>query len=276
MRIYAPTGTRVIAPTGTRIRAIMCILDRISTLAAAAYGLRKLRWAYTGPLIKLRRSGDNAEKGFWAVGGDPLGRLNVAEILIWLGGDTGFVVTWYDQSGFGRNVVQATAGKQPILNSDGLIEFDGTNDVLAAVAFSTIAQPFEAFVVLKSTNLDATGDWAYGLNAVSPIGLNVLATTKFGRTYAGSGSVDGTIGLADGSYHQVTSRYDGASSLIRTDGGDESIGETGVTSADSVIIGGISSGSFDGQFPELLLLATPAAGDRAIIEADQAARYGVS
>jgi hypothetical protein len=48
------------------------ILDQIGAPSAAAYSLRKLRAAYAGNAIRVRRSSDNAELdiGFTASGGD--------------------------------------------------------------------------------------------------------------------------------------------------------------------------------------------------------------
>ncbi len=59
----------------------------------------------------------------------------------------GFVETWYDQSGNGRDATQATAGSQPkivdegaLVTSSGLasIEFDGTDDTLIADSVASV------------------------------------------------------------------------------------------------------------------------------------------
>jgi len=73
--------------------------------------MRKLRAAYAGNCIRLRRDSDNAESDF---GFDGSGNLDSAAIASWLGGTSGFVVAWYDQSGNGKNITQATAGNQPV------------------------------------------------------------------------------------------------------------------------------------------------------------------
>jgi hypothetical protein len=104
--------------------------------AAAAYSLRLLNSNHGGAAIQVRRSSDNvvANIGFTSNGG-----LDTSALLAHCGSGDGFVTTWYDQSGNGRNATQATAANQPqivssgsvlTLNSKPSLQFDGTNDGL--------------------------------------------------------------------------------------------------------------------------------------------------
>jgi hypothetical protein len=113
------------------------LLDQFSG-AAAAYSLRRLRNAYTGSCIRVRRSSDNAELD---IGFTSTGVLDTAALLAHVGAGNGFVTTWYDQSGNGRNVTQATGGSQPRIVLAGVVDtdngkpsviFDGTDDSLEA------------------------------------------------------------------------------------------------------------------------------------------------
>ena len=106
------------------------------TGAAAAYSLRKLRSAYTGSAIKVRRSvGSPSEKDIGFVNN----QLDVADLESFCSGTDGFVVTWYDQSGNGRDATQTTAASQPQIVSSGSVILengkpcifsDGINDFL--------------------------------------------------------------------------------------------------------------------------------------------------
>jgi hypothetical protein len=104
--------------------------------AAAAYSLRKLRTAYTGSAIEVRRTNnDVADIGFTSTGA-----LDTAALLAFTGTgalDNGFVTKWYDQSGNANNATQSTALNQPQIVSSGSvilengnpsIQFDGSND----------------------------------------------------------------------------------------------------------------------------------------------------
>ena len=86
--------------------------------AAAAYSLRKLRSAYTGYAIKVRRSSDNTEQdiGFSSSFG-----LDTSSLTSFCGASNGFITTWYDQSGNGNNATQSTAANQPQIVSGGTV-----------------------------------------------------------------------------------------------------------------------------------------------------------
>jgi hypothetical protein len=104
--------------------------------AAAAYSLRKLRAAYTGSAIRVRRSSDNTETN---IGFTALGNLDESALTSFCSSTNGFVTTWYDQSVNGYDATQTTAANQPQIVNNGsilldngkpTIKFDGTNDQL--------------------------------------------------------------------------------------------------------------------------------------------------
>jgi hypothetical protein len=104
--------------------------------SAAAYSLRKLRLLYTGNAIRVRRSSDNTEQN---IGFTALGDLDTTSLTSFCSGTNGFVTTWYDQSGNGRNATQTTATNQPQIvsggsvileNSKPSVQFDGSNDYM--------------------------------------------------------------------------------------------------------------------------------------------------
>lgn len=93
-------------------------LDVISPPAAAAFGLRRLSLAHTGPLIRVRRSSDNAESD---IGFLPSGGLDTQSLLAFTGANSAFVTTWYDQSGFTKNFTQTVAANQPTVVTAGVV-----------------------------------------------------------------------------------------------------------------------------------------------------------
>lgn len=105
--------------------------------ASLAFSLRRLRDAYNGYCVKVRRSSDNDEAFFGFVGD----YVDTAGILDFCGNGDGFVVIWFEQSfGNGNYIVvaeQYSASNQPkIVNAGSLIlsgglpsiSFDGVND----------------------------------------------------------------------------------------------------------------------------------------------------
>jgi hypothetical protein len=130
--------------------------------ATAAYSLRKLRTAYAGAAIRVRRSSDNAEQDIGFIGND----LDTASLLTFVGANDGFVVTWYDQSGAGENVTRAVLIQQPLIVSSGVVvtkgtkpsvDFDGSDDRLAlgsALSALDSGNQFSIFSVSSSDLLN--------------------------------------------------------------------------------------------------------------------------
>lgn len=86
--------------------------------ALAAYGpFRKLRAAYSGSAIKVRRSSDNTEQDIGFSGNV----LDTATLLTFCGAGNGFVTTVYDQSGNTNHQVQTTTANQPQIVSSGAL-----------------------------------------------------------------------------------------------------------------------------------------------------------
>jgi hypothetical protein len=118
------------------------LLDQYSG-AAAAYSLRKLRTAYSGNAIRVRRSNDNSEQDIGFIGND----LDTASLKTFVGANSGFVTTWYSQGdSTSADFTQATAASQPIIINAGVIErqsgdptirFDRTSSDFMQVASST-------------------------------------------------------------------------------------------------------------------------------------------
>jgi len=122
--------------------------------ASAAYSLRKLRTAYSGSAIRVRRSSDNSEQDIGFVDNE----LDTSSLLSFVGAGDGFVSAWYDQSG-SSNATQDTAASQPkIVNAGALILengkptilWDGTNDYLDSSM--TIGSNFTSITIAKTSN----------------------------------------------------------------------------------------------------------------------------
>lgn len=146
------------------IAAFTGLLDTYSG-AEAAYSLRKLRSAYTGNAIRVRRSSDNTEQNIGFVNNV----LDTSSLLTFVGAGNGFITTWYDQSGNANNATQTTAANQPQIVSTGAmittngknsISFDGTNDSLNLTSIINVAASnYNSFVGKR----DASGRRLMGL-----------------------------------------------------------------------------------------------------------------
>lgn len=124
-------GNRTVGAVQTNI---IYILDKVVG-ASAAFSGRKLRLA-ANLCLRVRRSSDNTQTD---IGFTASGLLDTAALLAFVGSGSGFVVTWYDQSGNARHVSQSDATRQPRIVNAGVVDatnavpapfFDGTTDVL--------------------------------------------------------------------------------------------------------------------------------------------------
>jgi hypothetical protein len=130
---------------GSSIVQSTLLLD-VYPSAAAAYSLRKLRAAYTGSAIEVRRTNnDVADIGFTSTG-----ELDTAALLAFTGTgalDNGFITKWYDQSGNGRNATQTLALSQPkIVNAGSVL----------TKAFIGGSKPTISFTTSNILNFDTT------------------------------------------------------------------------------------------------------------------------
>jgi hypothetical protein len=122
------------------------------------WALRKVRMSYAGPLIKIRRSSDNATQDIGFLND---GSLDTTAISSFVGANSAFVETWYDQSLNGRDFQQGILAVQPrIVNAGTLdmvsgfpaLKFDGTDDYMELAftdAINILAVDFATFIVQK-------------------------------------------------------------------------------------------------------------------------------
>jgi|688.fasta_scaffold282923_2 hypothetical protein len=125
--------------------------------AAAAYSLRKLRSAYTGSAIRVRRASDNTEQDIGFVNNV----LDTSSLTSFCSGTNGFVTTWYDQSGNGYNATNGNAVSQPQIVSSGsvilengqpTINFSVSKELQTGLFASVISQPNTYFITVNKAN----------------------------------------------------------------------------------------------------------------------------
>jgi hypothetical protein len=159
-----PTSSSYLMGTGmTEDLAVSTLAGDYGT-PTAAYSVRKVRTAYSGALMDVRRSIDNITSSIGYVSN---GDLDTGSLLTFVGtgpDDHGFVARWYDQSGNNRHANQTATGSQPLIvlsgsvlteptSSKPALRFDGVDDWLrnstipgiagsTPVSIFTIGRPF--------------------------------------------------------------------------------------------------------------------------------------
>ncbi len=169
--------------------------------ASAAYSLRKLRNAYSGPAITVRRSSDDAEQD---IGFDVNGDLDTVSLLSFVGSGDGFVVAWYDQSGNGNHVMQFALTSQPQIVNSGSVNLengkpcavlDGVNDYLESQ--NSFNEPIASFVSVYK-NYQNDNDRPFGVrdslasSNKNTFGITSLNSLVFDGAFL-AGSIAATI-----------------------------------------------------------------------------------
>lgn len=173
--------------------AVPPLLDALSVGPKAAFSTRKLRAAYSGSALRVRRSNDNTEQDIGFSGND----LDTAALASFVGSNSGYVVTWYDQSTNAANATNATTTKQPRIVNAGTNHTQ--NSKVCTVAASAISLPFSVSVTGDKVTAIAIASLTSGGTSIR---LLTLAT-------------GGTDGSTDNRYTTALSQ-DGSGAQIMT------------------------------------------------------------
>jgi hypothetical protein len=109
------TYTRLVQQLQFNLQRFRYILDTTAN-AVMAVSVRKLRSAYQGSCMRVRRSSDNSETD---IGFTLADALDVSSLLAFASTSSVYVKTWYDQSGGGRDLTQTTTTAQPLIVASG-------------------------------------------------------------------------------------------------------------------------------------------------------------
>ena len=199
-------------------------LDGLDTVDSEAlegvWSFRRLLSSYSGALIRIRRSSDNAEQDF----GSSQDEIDSSEVATFVGGGSGFVATIYDQLG-ANDLVQTSSSLQPLfvgasINGKPGANFNGSSQFMVAngvaSAFSGTDLPLSILIVADNDAMSGN-QVLFGLCSSSDndpllmLRTNASAWELFqrGDETAGSpgGVTVGTTGVDAGHAHII--RYTG-------------------------------------------------------------------
>ena len=144
--------------------------------AAAAYSLRKLRTAYTGPAIEARKAvaGETFVQDIGFVDNE----LDTASLLTFANGGDVFVAKWYDQSGAGNDASQVSQSSQASIVLSGVL--NTTNGNVAVLG--------ESSTVYRTGNSIFNGaDGTYSGFVVSKLTSNFDGVMQLNNLSSGGG-----------------------------------------------------------------------------------------
>jgi hypothetical protein len=235
-----------------------------------------------------------------------IGELDAEALLSFVGNGNGFVRTWYDQSGNGRNATQTTLVNQPQIVASGavitmngrpVVSFDGIDDYLAAP--SPLINTTHSLFVLFTPKIEnefgtVFGQWKSGENgrfyvianqeSAGPISvgrLNVANTTATGGNGTNGLAADVAISNTPTLITSISTTGSEQWKLFKNGTQWESATitslYTGVNSAIGSLNGTASLLTFDGTVSELIsfpsVLSTT---NRQALERNQGQFYGIT
>ena len=275
------------AKTATSTPSFTGVLDSLPA-SAASFSVRRLRSAYSGPLLRVRRSTDSAAQD---IGVTVAGNLDTAALTSFCGSASCFVTTWYDQSGNGRSAVQATNTAQPALVTSGVIERLNSRP---GTRFAT------GWVMAAPNSLTNSNEFTVSMTMVertrsNPITFRLLASNlNTNRVFAHipHNNNGGTLYFDVGSYaspyriSQVWTLPVGAPAIVSLRNSASAVTRSVYVNGSFLVSGnGYAAASdifgfgenYQGQISEVILFPSSIAdGDRQTLERSQGDYYGIT
>jgi hypothetical protein len=250
------------------VAATPLLLDTYSG-ATVAVSVRKLRTAYTGYCMQVKRSSDNTTLDI----GFSNNLVDTAAILTFVGTSKGSVSIWYDQSGNNYNfTVEPAWGVPPVICNSGVLNlwgtkptvlWDGTTNMGYRTLFFYVSQPNTYFMVEKN---NSTAHYTDGYNGRQIVSYSLI--------YAGTSLVCTTPTTP----HIRYALFNGASSESCANNLTLYTGNAGTNTIDMFHYIGYywqGSNSIIGGIQELIMYASNKSSIRTAVRDNQNAYFGI-
>jgi len=236
-----------------------------------AYSFRELNPSYSGACFRLRRGSDNAETDIGFVDH----YVDIAAIESFVGPlNVGYLATWYDQSGNGRDATQTNASGQyfmtngngvPNLYSGYLGGAKSANQTMDIPSFNHVDTYYTLFGAFNT--IYVLGD--YAPHGTSNYGLVLVDGSASAPASSGIGTpvfrANGTI---------IPDQNTGFDAIYNQMGCISQVGANITATEKQLTYQGLSGYGYQGAVIEHIEYATTQV-NRALIEANQMSYYGI-
>jgi hypothetical protein len=276
-------GTTIGNASGFENGTLKGTATRVTTTSAGTIGIGGINAVTDFPLdgkvqeVIVYESDQSANRG--AYEGNIADHYNISGIPTEDNTVNGFVETWYDQSGNGKDATQTTASNQPKIVSSGSlladgIEFDGSSDELETGA-NISGSAISGFVV---ANLDGTG--ANSLYSVGNTKPNVLfGNPSLAYVLNGGSALSGGTAPTNTDTLFTQLFISGGTSKTFIDGSAISSGDAGsnTASSDKLTIGNLEAIDrfMDGSIKELIIYNSDQTANRTALETNINSHYSL-
>lgn len=184
--------------TPRAVQAFRGPLDAYTTNMVALYGTVRMLASYSGSAIRVRRSSDSTLQD---IGFNADGSFDATSYAAFIGGGNGFAHTVYDQSGNGRNQVQATAAAQPQIAVDGNGQYylyaPGAGNATTSMSITGLSLTMPEFTIWSVAGASAI--WLVPITLRENSSAKERAVMNYGSSLValmqdnGTGTVPGSI-----------------------------------------------------------------------------------
>jgi hypothetical protein len=250
--------------------------------AIVAYSLRKLRTAYSGSAIRVRRSSNNAEQDIGFSGND----LDTASLLSFVGSGSGFITKFYNQGYDGSladTVITSSSSQYQIVNN-GVLELVNGKPSARSISSIPYTMPSRRIDVIKTV---------FGVNKINVYNVvnylfyNESALAQVGGMFQGGSAVLG-IGAYNNSFSKSipTKDFNQQLSYLNLREGNIYLSKNGnAESNEGSFSPSLSlrtafgrsnpSAAFAGSAQELIFFTTDESANKTAIETDINNYYGI-
>jgi hypothetical protein len=262
--------------------------------ASAAYSVRALNSAYTGPLMRVRRSNDNAEQDIYA---NYDGNLDTTSLLSFVKANDGYVVTWYDQSTNGLNTTNSTASQQRQIVVSGVLITDNgkpaSKDIATSTQYSTSTPVYAVdspdvwtFSVQNAEDTATNTSYIFGANTYNGFLIATYSNRESVdvRAVRTGGSSAGEMGVSGALVgQQILTTYADRVNVASFLNGVELSGTRADSDTDflsvtfNTILGmqNSTARSFDGYFQEFIIYEVDQTANQSAIESNINTYYSI-
>lgn len=261
-------------------------LDALAASLYVAYGQCRLVSTWTGPLVTVRRSTDNATMDVYAAYSAGEGWIDTVALLAWCGSASAYVTRWWDQSGLGRHAEQTTAAAQPMLVNAGVLvtlngrpslRLNGSSYFTFGTSSSTAAGMLAVIAVLYADSYAIGRNQTVFSNQPTSTACWIHPTTyNFTANVIGSASET----LVNGKKYLLAAVFNGAGSFmavnssITTKNFDTS--PIYLTGSTNLLTGSNVANTIIGNVSEVIILSTISTNQYSSLYAGEANTWGLT
>lgn len=197
-------------------------------LCQIALSTRLVSSLYDGPIVRIRRDTDcNIVDFFGNPSGDLAASNNATSTTLsnWLGVATGYVETWYDQSGCGNNAMNSNVDTQPTItynSTTGLYEIAASNDILYTPYNYTTGQARSLYIT-HNPKSGISNSEIIGFTSNETLDFGMITSSNRLRIVKSTSNFDISGFTYDSNYNSFALHFNGTSTYVNLPSSEQQV-----------------------------------------------------